>query len=1462
MNLLPTLLADGIFGTGTLAAAVLIAALPAAFASPLLYAIFNKAKKARTKGYSRRAIQSVGVWIIALVLTAAAAILALFGWYGDEDVNNYRMLAALVGAGAWSTAVIGIVISLQGLRETDRKFGKNRRRGRSYAVSGCSANGALLLLLLAGGGYYASRIMPRAGSSAAGGPSLEAAAIFAKAAAAAEEALLNAPEATGGLPIAPPTAPTATATGTAAQTGSPQLAVTAGGAARGRAWFGELFGARTADVVRDPGPEAVELPALNLRVRRPGGDWVRLDPARAGQNATVAYDEPKQSRRLLIVAQRPGVERGGDVKSLAEQLQKNLQSLVPSFQFTPTESQSYGGVPGLRFLGDGKQQGEPASVAAWVALYNGYAYQLLMVAAAHQTEAFAADARSLFQNFEPIDVAAVAHSTETVVATVDWKSPELGVIVPALGSAWNVWAESSQYFPTADYAARLDGQTGFVVYAVRTDDAPVDRLAAAVALLQAAGQPVEKATAQPPHKRTQAKIEGDEYEWTPADSRLGGYRIARVFTVPRAAYLLLGWCDTAGSPKDEALRKAIDAVTFTPPPPTDPTKLTPGRRAASARFYEAVGRYFLKQSQPATAEREYRTAQKYAPDDLGILAAIVDVCFQRGRYPEALTALNAKPAALIDRSDPLRIRKAEALAETGRRDEALKQYAAVFKDGYIDDAAFTAYVTQFEATNRIDEGLIAVSAYRQRRNTPSVTALEGRLLSRRGDNLAAAKLLERQMAATPSEPEPAYVLADVYRRLQRPLDALQVIDKLIGAGGASGTAYYWKGLAEYDLRRTRPAQLSFASAHRLDPTHIAAKQMLDLTTGLLGESQSYQHTTTIEAVPLPKSVSDAVPTSPMPDEYSRAPAFYLDRATAYSYRAGAEFRRTEYHTFRVLTEQGVDELNVLSIEYDPLSEEAYVNRLEVFDDKGRSTATGDATTYYTIDDASDGASLRRRRLEMPVPGLRTGYRVELVVTVKSLVGQPKFPFLAQIFGGRYPMRRQAVYLDADAQQLAWSGSLAESVRRDATGVWWQATDLPADVSESFAPPATETAPTLYVADKRSTWQQEVNDYIAEIAERRTVPPIVQQTALEMTAGLDSPEAKLLAVSAFVQREIAFRDAPFGPRNRVPQSPDETLNNRFGDSKDISLLLAMMLASVQIDTRIALVSTALPVQANLMTLDQFDHMVVFIGKGDSGRVIDACDKEADPRLYVPLRLAGRDCLVIDERSPRLVRLDRPTADSYRAVIDRKVAYDAAGKASVVETVTFHDYYAAAMRSRLRAVTPHQRPAHWQTLLREGGTVAVLNRWQVDRLNDFKQPLVVTCEYEIDRGVVPIGDGAKQEWIGNVPAPLESTQLAIGAEESRRYPLDFPFAVRITAATQITPPPGMPVPDTAGLDTQANDDLLQVKRTARADQGVLKFQTELVRTAGRYPPTRYEDYRRSVRRARTLTTPILRFIPAGP
>jgi hypothetical protein len=750
-----------------------------------------------------------------------------------------------------------------------------------------------------------------------------------------------------------------------------------------------------------------------------------------------------------------------------------------------------------------------------------------------------------------------------------------------------------------------------------------------------------------------------------------------------------------------------------------------------------------------------------------------------------------------------------------------------------------------------------VTAYRRRRDTPAIYALEARVLGGRGDFFAAAKMLERRLTASPTEAEPAFVLADIDRRLQRPADALQVIDKLIAGGGVSAEAYYWKGLAEYDLRRTRNARDSFEQAHRLNPADTASKQMLDYVTRLLGEAENLRIRTPIEAVTLPTSVVDAVPTSPMPDEFGRAPAYYLDRTTAYRFVAGEDDRRTEYHTVRVLTQQGVAELNTLSVRFDPLSEEIFVNRLDVFDDAGRPTAVGDMSTFYLVDEANRGED-RARVLMLPVPGLRPGYRIELVATVRSFIKRTRFPFVQTYFGLKYPVRRQAVVVLSNPSQLAWSGTQSDSVRRETGGVWWQAVDQPALHREPFAPDPAETEPSLFVADKRPTWESEVQEYVAELEPMLKVQPIVQKTAQELTTGLEGTEAKLQALAAFVQREIAYRPSAFGVRSRVPQSAEQTLTNRFGDGQDMSLLLAQLIASAGlVDARPALVNTRQPIQGKLATLDQFNHMVVFIPQGDSGRVIDATDKESDARLAVPLRLAGREALVIDDRKPRLVRLPRAALDSYRAEIARQVRFNDRGTALVKETITFHDYYAAAMRGRLRSVPPADRADFWQRLLREAGEPVVLRQWQVDKLDDLTAPLAVTAEYDVERALAPLGSDKSRQWAGTVPAAFEATLLSAPATEQRRQPLDFPYTLRLSTSIEVEPPTGTALATEADLFAHADSDLLTAQRTGNVNQGRLRMAFELTRPTGRHPPTRYDDYRQALQQARNAAAPTVRF-----
>jgi hypothetical protein len=93
--------------------------------------------RAGKSGYRRRAVQSLGLWLIAFAALSAAGVMAAFAYYTSDGEATYRTLAVLLGVASWTLASVGVMYSLGGLRETDKKLKQRRRHGRRFA--GCSS---------------------------------------------------------------------------------------------------------------------------------------------------------------------------------------------------------------------------------------------------------------------------------------------------------------------------------------------------------------------------------------------------------------------------------------------------------------------------------------------------------------------------------------------------------------------------------------------------------------------------------------------------------------------------------------------------------------------------------------------------------------------------------------------------------------------------------------------------------------------------------------------------------------------------------------------------------------------------------------------------------------------------------------------------------------------------------------------------------------------------------------------------------------------------------------------------------------------------------------------------------------------------------------------------------------------------------------------------------------------------
>ena len=104
----------------------------------------------------------------------------------------------------------------------------------------------------------------------------------------------------------------------------------------------------------------------------------------------------------------------------------------------------------------------------------------------------------------------------------------------------------------------------------------------------------------------------------------------------------------------------------------------------------------------------------------------------------------------------------------------------------------------------------------------------------------------------------------------------------------------------------------------------------------------------------------------------------------------------------------------------------------------------------------------------------------------------------------------------------------------------------------------------------------------------------QQVAQQPTA-----EAKILKALALVQTDIRYVGIELGENSHRPHTPNDTIEQRFGDCKDKTLLLVSLLAANGIAAKPALVSlnTQQGIAQLLPTPDAFDHVIAHVQLGE-------------------------------------------------------------------------------------------------------------------------------------------------------------------------------------------------------------------------------------------------------------------------
>ena len=825
----------------------------------------------------------------------------------------------------------------------------------------------------------------------------------------------------------------------------------------------------------------------------------------------------------------------------------------------------------------------------------------------------------------------------------------------------------------------------------------------------------------------------------------------------------------------------------------------------------------------------------------------VTACLENGRFQPAFDAMQEHEQAW--KHDPRsKLTHAWLLSKVNRPADSMAEFEDVFKSGARNDDYFCGYLALLEDAGRTDDALAAIDKYLAGGDSLVVALVKARCLSRLGKVDQALDLLKARQQQSPRNVDVQIVLVDTLQRAERYAEAHDLTKQMLADGHETVDVLLRKGILEMQLKWYKDAKATLEDALQRSPGDERVQTYLNRVSGILGEGANVQLKQAVAEVELPVELRSAEPKTLPANLLADAQAYYRRHITAIAFEPGKTYRTSTYLSIEVLTDTGAARFGTMQFDFDPLNERIFVNRLEVFDDQGKSIAKGDVADYFVADEARDEVATHRKTLHVPIAGVRPKSRIEICVTKEDIVPPREMPYFKHLFLSGSPIAAGAVSVAADPARLSWSASKGLAPKTSAGGVCWQIENLPPLHFEPDADDFEAQVPFVRVVDKQATWKVEADSYCKEIKSLMPVSDETRKLAADLTAKLPDGPAKVAAVVDYLQKQLTYKAIEFGHRPRVMNSPDKTLRNRYGDCKDHSLLLCQLLQAAGLKADLALVDFGADASDATPSLDQFNHMIVCLHDDKGDRFIDATDKSSDPNLPVPCGLAGKHALLLDWDHPRLVEIPEYPAGSNGIDVRRAIQIDRDGSVQASDRITYSGYFSSSMRHYFKAIDPTRRKTAWQANLGTEQDVQV-QELSVEGLEERRQPVVVSLKYRVPHALHVVD----RRCIGALPAPWETTLLAADRTDHRYGPLWLQLPLEVRATITVEPPAGFDLPGADPFAAENKTDFFQCRRTAAAETKGLRLSCEVSRRAGHFPASSYSDYVDQAEQARLVFTP---------
>jgi len=421
----------------------------------------------------------------------------------------------------------------------------------------------------------------------------------------------------------------------------------------------------------------------------------------------------------------------------------------------------------------------------------------------------------------------------------------------------------------------------------------------------------------------------------------------------------------------------------------------------------------------------------------------------------------------------------------------------------------------------------------------------------------------------------------------------------------------------------------------------------------------------------PRALYDAATAVSAPEGANVA---ILEDDESYSFDETGRYTHVGYVVYKVLTQQGAENSDSISVGWAPWHEERPLIRVRVIapdlsvhalDPQAISEAPAHEGDYKTYSDD--------KVLRAPFPAIAPG-----VVVEEEYIQKETVPFFAQghvgwvVFGReRAPVEHSHVVFEAPANSTLKTDSLLlkdmKPARTELAGRVTLTYDLGRleglDPADPNLPPDEARFPAVRFSTGQS-WQAIAADYSKTVDSHADVSA-VKSIVDGLVAGKKTDNEKISAIVDYLDREVRYTGIEFGESALVPHDPSEVLGHKYGDCKDKATLLVTMLRAAGIKAYVALLNAEarMDVPADLPGMGLFDHAIAYVpGKPDLW--IDATDKYA--RLgQLPIDDQGRLAMIARPETTGLVKTPESTSRENLLLEHRELILAESGPATATE-----------------------------------------------------------------------------------------------------------------------------------------------------------------------------------------------------